>query len=96
MEIFYLAEICKLDTPHFRTELGPTLDRELVLSCLVWLRLNTPGGVKREGFVCAHEILIYSKCSFSCALNSLGSSMLTIDDGRAFQSVTVLGRKEYL
>ena len=68
----------------------------MTLSCLVWLRLNTPGGVKREGFVCAHEILIYSKCSFSCALNALGSSMLTIDDGRAFQSVTVLGRKEYL
>ena len=40
-------------------------------------------------------MLIYSKCSFSCALNALGSSMLTIDDGRAFQSVTVLGRKEY-
>ena len=67
-----------------------------VLSCLVWLRLNTPSGVKREGFVCAHEVLIYSKCSFSCAFNALGSSMLTIDDGRAFHSVTVLGRKEYL
>ena len=26
---------------------------------LVWLRLNTPSGVKREGFVCAHEVLIY-------------------------------------
>ena len=40
----------------------------IVLSCLVWIRLNTPGGVKREGFVCAHEILNYSKWSFSCAL----------------------------
>ena len=44
----------------------------------------------------AHEVLSYSKCCYSCALNALGSSMLTIDDGRAFQSVTVLGRKEYL
>ena len=34
MEILYfmyLAEICKyMNTPHFRTELGPTLDRELL------------------------------------------------------------------
>ena len=28
IEILYLAEICKyMNTPHFRTELGPTLDR---------------------------------------------------------------------
>ena len=32
IEILYLAEICKyMNTPHFRTELGPTLDRELGL-----------------------------------------------------------------
>ena len=31
IEILYLAEICKyMNTPHFRTELGPTLDRELL------------------------------------------------------------------
>ena len=30
IEILYLAEIGKyMNTPHFRTELGPTLDREL-------------------------------------------------------------------
>ena len=30
IEILYLAEICKyMNTPHFRTELSPTLDREL-------------------------------------------------------------------
>ena len=30
IEILYLAEICKyMNTPHFRTELGPTLDRAL-------------------------------------------------------------------
>ena len=30
VEILYLAEICKyMNTPHFRTDLGPTLDREL-------------------------------------------------------------------
>ena len=33
IEILYLAEICKYmnrPTPHFRTELGPTLDRDSV------------------------------------------------------------------
>ena len=31
IEILYSAEICKyMNTPHFRTELGPTLDRELL------------------------------------------------------------------
>ena len=31
IEILYLAEICKyMNTPHFRTELGPTLDRALL------------------------------------------------------------------
>ena len=31
IEILYLAEICKyMNTPHFRTDLGPTLDRELL------------------------------------------------------------------
>ena len=31
IEILYLAEICKyMNTPRFRTELGPTLDRELL------------------------------------------------------------------
>ena len=31
IEILYLVEICKyMNTPHFRTELGPTLDRELL------------------------------------------------------------------
>ena len=31
IEILYLAEICKyMNTPHFRTELGPTLDRVLL------------------------------------------------------------------
>ena len=31
IEILYLAEICKyMNTPHFRTDLGLTLDRELL------------------------------------------------------------------
>ena len=31
IEILYLAKIYKyMNTPHFRTELGPTLDRELL------------------------------------------------------------------
>ena len=31
IEILYLAEICKyMNTPHFRTDLGPTLDWELL------------------------------------------------------------------
>ena len=30
-EILYSAEICKyMETPHFRHDLGPTLDRELL------------------------------------------------------------------
>ena len=31
IEILNLAEICKyMNTPHFRTDLGPTLNRELL------------------------------------------------------------------
>ena len=31
IEILYLAEICKcMKTPHFRPDLGPTLDKELL------------------------------------------------------------------
>ena len=65
------------------------------LSCLVMTQ-HSWWSKTRRSCVCVHVELSYSKCCFSCALNILGSSMLTIDDGKAFQSITALGKNEYL
>ena len=65
--------------------------QRVILGSWSWIwnvQFNTPGGVRRTGLCVRNRKVNYWRLMI-CCLKSLGSSMMTVDSGRLFQSFTL-------